>query len=163
MKNPSRLLALLVGAALAAMVVGPAAAQAQQNKARFTDCCSYTVSEGAGFVALLVQLDEAVTSPSTVSYETRDGTAKPGKDYVGQSGQLFFVGANVTTPISILILEDTEVEGNETFKVRLFNATGKIRGVGDPAEVTIVDNDAASPPPPPPPGPPPPPPPPPPP
>ncbi|MGH7425831.1 MAG: Calx-beta domain-containing protein, partial [Candidatus Methylomirabilales bacterium] len=159
MKNPSRLLALLVSAALAAVVVGPAAAQ-KQNKARFTDCCSYTVSEGAGFVALLVQLDDAVTTPSTVRYETRDGTAKVGKDYVGRSGQLFFVGLNVSTPISIPILEDTEVEGNETFKVRLFDATGEITGVGDPAEVTIVDNDAASPPPPPPPGPPPPPPPP---
>jgi chitinase len=65
----------------------------------------------------------------SVSYKTKDGTAVAGADYTAVTGRVTFPKGAKARHVSVPILEDTVVEGNETFKVRLF----------DPAGASILD------------------------
>jgi glucose/arabinose dehydrogenase len=78
---------------------------------------------------------------ATLDYTTLDGSASAGSDYVAQSGTLTFADGVTSQVISIPILEDTLVEGNEVFSVAADRATGAILRAPRTAQVTIVDND----------------------
>ena len=81
----------------------------------------------------------ASLKPITVTYETRDGNALAGSDYVQTSGSLT-LGPNATS-ISIPIIADSVHESIEAFTVVLTSVRGgKLdRAV---AAVTIVDDDS---------------------
>ena len=55
----------------------------------------------------------------TVNYATASGTATAGSDYTATSGTLMFSPNVMGETISVLIINDTVVEGNETFTVTL--------------------------------------------
>lgn len=110
---------------------------------------SYSVNEGAGSVTLTVVLQGGADHCSgSVDYATRAGTATAGQDFVPKSGTLnFTVGDDRQETITIEIINDTTPEGSERFTVELSNPQGgTITDVGDPASVTIQDNDEAPPP-----------------
>lgn len=78
---------------------------------------------------------------AAVDYETFDGTATAGSDYVATSGTLYFA-ANVTSQtIAVLINGDTEIEPDEHFFVKLSNPVGATIS-NDQAVGTILDDDA---------------------
>ncbi len=65
-------------------------------------------------------------------------------DFVGgvlPSGVVTFFGSETTKTINIEVLGDNELEPDETFSVRLFNAVGASIEV-DTAEATIINDDA---------------------
>ncbi len=101
-----------------------------------------SVSEGAGSVALTVNLSDPQSSPVNVPWSTADGTASAGSDYVAGSGTLTFP-ANVTSQtITITILQDTLSEANETFTVTLApTAMGLVAQPNPTVTVTINDDD----------------------
>ncbi len=76
----------------------------------------------------------------TADYTTANGSAMVGSDYVSKSGTLTFLPGQVTQDILIPILDDSTLEGNETFFVNLLNPIGATiadgQGVG-----TIIDNE----------------------
>jgi hypothetical protein len=80
----------------------------------------------------------------TVDYETVDGTAQAGSDYVSNSGKLTFTSGDVQETITVLVNGDTLVEPNETFFVTLKNPTGATttRSQG----TAIITNDDQPPP-----------------
>jgi peptide/nickel transport system substrate-binding protein len=107
------------------------------------------VAESAGAATFTVTLSNAEAAQLTVDYSTVDGTATAGQDYSATSGTLVFAPGDRTRTITVPILEDGTDEANETFSVRLANASkGTPTGGGG---ATILDNDAPPPPPPPPP------------
>jgi len=80
----------------------------------------------------------------TVDYQTADGTATAGLDYLASSGQLSFIGGQTQVTLPISILGDGLEEGNETFSLILSNPSGAIfNGNVDQiiVEGTIIDND----------------------
>ena len=82
-------------------------------------------------------------NPITVDYATVDGTAVAGTDYIAASGTLTFEPGAVSKTITIAVMSDTAVERNESFLLKLSNATGG--GLADAAaRVTIVDDDQPS-------------------
>jgi peptide/nickel transport system substrate-binding protein len=110
------------------------------------------VGEQAGSASFTVTLSNAESSPLTVQYATVDGTASAGQDYTATGGTLTFLPGERTKTVTVPILEDGVDEADETFTLRLANATkGTPTGGGN---ATILDNDAPSPPPPTPPSPP---------
>ena len=91
----------------------------------------------AGFVALL---QPPSTEPVRAWWETRDGTAKAGKDYYASSGVLTFQPGQTAQTIWVPVIGDLEQEQDETFEVVL-----RYQGGGDElltAICTIVDNDS---------------------
>jgi hypothetical protein len=107
-----------------------------------------SVTEGnAGVVEALftVTLTNLNGKIVTVEYQTADGTATAGNDYVASSGTLTFPKGTRKLPIAIKIKGDQIVERNETFFVNLSNSTNAIIQDGQ-GKGTILNDEIAIPP-----------------
>jgi Calx-beta domain/FG-GAP-like repeat/FG-GAP repeat len=119
---------------------------------------SYSVSEGAGFVNIVVSRNDS-TAPATVKYSTSDttdvnfncnpttagqatGAASRKCDYHIAVGTLRFAAGETTKQFSLSIVNDVYVEGSETFTLTLSNPQGTTIGQNNSAAVTILDDDA---------------------
>ena len=106
---------------------------------------SSAVSEdnhGLATATFTATLSHASSNYTTVSYETMDGTATSGTDYVASQGNLVFRPGETTTTFSVPILGDIQVEENETFSVKLFNPVNATLATTQ-ATATIFDDDVA--------------------
>ncbi len=101
------------------------------------------VAEGGGTATFAVTLTPAAVEMVTVGYATADGSAEAGLDYTSGSGTLTFSAAETRKTFTVDVLEDTEVEQNETFTVELSDVLGAriAQGIG---VGTILDNDGTS-------------------
>jgi uncharacterized repeat protein (TIGR01451 family) len=102
-----------------------------------------SVLESSGSVALTVTRAGALNSDVSVLYTTTtNGTATNTTDYLSTNGVLVF-GTNVSSaPITVLLLNDTVVESDETFTVALSSPTGEVSlGAFDTNTVTILNDD----------------------
>jgi len=103
------------------------------------------VAEGGNLVFKVTMTGTTTTSYS-VNYATANGTATAGSDYTAKSGTLMFAATSTsptTKNVSVVTINDTAVEGNETVKLNLSGATGgatitDAQGIG-----TITDNDSS--------------------
>ncbi len=102
-----------------------------------------SVSEGGSTVTLIVERTGDISGTATVDFVTSNGTAIAGSDYTATSGTLTFGPNQLTRTISIPVLEDLTIEGNETFTVTLSNPVGVGLGSQTTSTVTILDNDLA--------------------
>ena len=81
--------------------------------------------EGTGQTSgFAVSLSRAASGAVTVDYATADGTATAGEDYSSTSGTLTFAAGETAKTVSVPVLDDVIDEGEETFTLRLSNATG---------------------------------------
>ena len=80
---------------------------------------------------------------SSVSVSTVDGTAKAPVDYVAVSSKaVTFAAGETTRTVSVLVNGDTAVEADETFSVKLANATGATIADGTGVGTIVNDDDA---------------------
>jgi glucose/arabinose dehydrogenase len=96
----------------------------------------------------IVTVDRLQSSEGTVSldYRTIDATATAGNDYTAVSGRLTFAPGETSKTIDIPILNDTLLEGNESFNLTIDNPIGNaILLAPRTATVTIVDDEAPTP------------------
>ncbi|CAN5409820.1 hypothetical protein BH23VER1_BH23VER1_02010 [soil metagenome] len=103
-----------------------------------------SAAESSGTLAFTVTLDRAVDAPVTVDFSTNDDTATAGSDYTATSGSLTFAGnANETRTINVTILNDGNVEPDETFFVDLNNlgSSGRSGSIADSRGVGTILND----------------------
>ena len=83
------------------------------------------VEEGPGAVlGFAVTLDRASGARASVEWETRDGNARAGEDYVGGRGRLVFVPGERAKTIRVEVLDDSHDEGQEIMLVVLSNPVG---------------------------------------
>lgn len=95
-----------------------------------------TVTEGDSGVTSVnftVTLAEASSQTITATFQTEDGSAIAGFDYVAKTGTLTFAPGQITATISIDVIGDTAGEGTEFFFVRIAPGTN-----------AVIDNDLAS-------------------
>lgn len=91
-------------------------------------------------VSLSGETDQTVS----VVYDTEDSSAKAGEDYELQSGTLTFnPGDALTQTVTVNINGDTKREGDETFSVKLSNATNAT--ISNAAAIGTITNDDAVP------------------
>ena len=89
-----------------------------------------------------VKLSAAYDQSVTMSYRTADGTATTSNDdYVANTGTVTFSPGQTTKTITIRLVGDRRLEGNEVFYVDLFSNSSnslftKNRGIG-----TILNDD----------------------
>ena len=85
-----------------------------------------------------VTLSRAASGPVEVSYATADGTATAGEDYTARKGQLTFDPGETEKTLRVPVLDDAIDEGEETFTLRLTNASGA--AIADGEAIGTIEN-----------------------
>ncbi|MEJ6482162.1 Calx-beta domain-containing protein, partial [Nostoc punctiforme UO1] len=106
-----------------------------------------SVTEGTGTTTnanFTISLSNVSSQQISVNYNTSDGTAQTAdSDYNSSQGTIIFNPGETSKTLSIGVIGDNKVEGNETFYVNLLGATNATitdsLGVG-----TIIDDDNQS-------------------
>ncbi len=96
-----------------------------------------------GLLAFEVVLDRASGETTSVDFSTRDGTAAAGRDYVAQTGTVQFAPGETRRVISVPIVGDGLLEGDETFAVELANTSGNAQLGSASATGTVLDDEVA--------------------
>jgi uncharacterized repeat protein (TIGR01451 family) len=104
---------------------------------------AYSVTEGVGTGVLTLTLSFTPATTGTVNYVTLPGTALPGSDYIPSTGSLTFTPGMTTAVIPITILDDTQLEPDETLTVTLSSPQNLLLAMPGTARLTILDNDSA--------------------
>ncbi len=104
---------------------------------------SAEASEGSGRIRFTVTLIPQSAQAVEVSYDTRDGTAIAGEDYVAvEGGTLTFSAGQTSKTISVTVTNDTLDEDDETFDVVLRDPSNAELAATATATGTIEDNDS---------------------
>ncbi|EDW24705.1 GL24292 [Drosophila persimilis] len=104
----------------------------------------YTVMENCGEFEVRIVRRGDIHSYSTVEYETQDGTAIAGTDFIGKKGTLCFPPGVDEQRFKIEVIDDDIFEEDECFYIRLFNPSENvILSVPQIATVMILDDDHA--------------------
>jgi len=104
-----------------------------------------SIGESAGSVMVSVSRIDGSDGAASVNFATAGGTATPGSDVTAQSGTLnWAAGDSAAKTISIPIVSDALIEGNETFTITLSGAIGAGLGATTSVTVTIIDDDFAT-------------------
>jgi glucose/arabinose dehydrogenase len=110
------------------------------------------ISEADGEAVLLAERVSANLRAATLQFTTNEivGSATPGVDFTPPStagfntGQITFADGDATQPISVLVVDDNEVELNELFAVGIQNPSTGSLGAPRTARILIVDDDGAA-------------------
>lgn len=106
------------------------------------DPLDYVVGEEDGSVTVTVRNPGPGIMNRTVDYETVSEQASAGADFVAASGTLSFTPTQTVRGFDITIVNDTKDEPDELFLVRLIPREGScISQPGEPATITITDDD----------------------
>ncbi|HEV8578898.1 MAG TPA: Calx-beta domain-containing protein [Thermoanaerobaculia bacterium] len=125
---------------------GAATRYAQGTGTILTDDVTVSLSslrmlEGNSTIKFLVDftLNAPLSVPASFSWATANGTAAAGSDYTAGSGAITFQPGETRKPITLELLGDTVVEGDETFQVNLTNVVNLI--APPVLTVTLLDDD----------------------
>ncbi len=104
---------------------------------------TYTINEFETNLLVTVVRTNSNVGVVTVNFATTNGTARANEDYLPVSGLLTFEEGELVKTFLVPVINDTAVEGEETFGINLFNPTGGAQ-LRTPATATahIIDNDA---------------------
>lgn len=101
---------------------------------------TYDQPESSSPLVLFAQLNYAQPQDLTVSYVVTTGTANTTDYTVSATGVLTIPAGSLSVPLNITIINDLELEIDETFTVRLSGPSG-IVGLGANSNATIRIND----------------------
>ena len=90
------------------------------------------VDEKAGIATFDLILSKAASTAFSVAYSTADASATAGADYTAATGSVSFAAGQTSQRVSINILDDLTIEGNEYFHLNLGAITGT-------SEVVVAD------------------------
>lgn len=97
----------------------------------------YTVMENCGEFELRVVRDGDLSRECTVDFETEDGSAEAGSDYVGKKGTLVFPPGVDEQRFRIEVIDDDVFEQDEHFYVKLTNPSGDVT-LATPQVATVM-------------------------
>lgn len=109
----------------------------------------YSATEGAAAVAIEVRRVGGAQGSVAVSFAAPGGSATQGADYQIDLATLAWADGDAAPRTLILtVVDDMEIEPNETVILSLRAANGVVLGMPSTTTITIADNDTASVPPP---------------
>lgn len=106
---------------------------------------AYALDEGGGTLPISVLRKGSTSSAVTVEYSTTQGTATAGVNYTETKGTLSFAAGDTSKSFSIPFVDNTTIEGNKNFTLKLSNPTGGA-ALESPnsVQVTVVDDEAVA-------------------
>jgi hypothetical protein len=136
-----------VTAGVSTTIGTPAAATntiADNDTAVVTIATTTNGSETGPTNGVMTITQSAVSATNTVVAYTVSGTATSGSDYTALSGTATITAGTTTVNISIPVINDILVEGNETVILTISSVTSGLATLGTPVSAinTIADNDA---------------------
>ena len=104
---------------------------------------SYSAYEDSGSLSITVRRSSNLDAAASCYYATEDGTATAKSNYAPVFGTLRFSPGEASKTISIPLTDNGTVQGNTSFKIRLFDNEGNATFVGGirEATVTVLDKD----------------------
>jgi hypothetical protein len=107
-----------------------------------------SVAENAGTARVTVRRTGGFAGAVSIAFATSDGTATAGSDYTATSGTLNWAAGDMNDrTITIALINDSQNEPNETFRITLASPTGGALIDGSTTlDVTIANDDAVVPP-----------------
>ena len=133
---------LLSGLVSATTSVSAAATRVKAPTLSIADASLAEGNSGTSTMVFTATLSRASTTPVTVKYATANGTATAGTDYVAGSGTITFAAGETSKSVTVGLIGDTTVEGNETFTVKLSSPSGATIS-RTTATGTILNDDTA--------------------
>lgn len=112
------------------------------NRVNFWGSSLPTVQEGNTITAS-IRLTTPARKPISVSYTTKDGTAKAPGDYTAQSGTVTFAIGQQQQDVSISTIADGQTEPSEDFTLELNNAVNATIGSTPSTRATIDASNCA--------------------
>lgn len=88
-----------------------------------------------------VRRSDDTDAMASVSFATEDGSAKSGIDYMSKEGVLTFAPGETSKFIAVTLLDNGRIDGDRTFRVRLFAPGGAILGSAVTFTIRIHDNE----------------------
>ena len=116
------------------------------NLSMFVSSPEITEGENGTKTALFeINLSRASDTEQTFTYQTVDGTAKAGEDYVAKTGTVTFLAGETTATVAVDVKGDSVTEPSEFFSF-VVNPTEAIanHAAGSTGVATIMENDASS-------------------
>ena len=108
-----------------------------------------TADEPAGSITFTISLSEISGRDVVVAYTTDDRTATAGEDYTDNDGTVTISAGQISATVDVVILDDTDDEGAETFRFSLSSTggypTNARLGSITAAEGIIIDDDSTQP------------------
>lgn len=103
---------------------------------------AYFVYEGEESALITVRRTGDISSSIAVDYVVSDGIAQRGVDYQAVAGTLHFAPGETNQTLTVKIIDDGLVEGDETIHLALMKPQGNA-SLADPAKatITIIDNE----------------------
>ncbi|PYS56959.1 MAG: hypothetical protein DMF76_23515, partial [Acidobacteria bacterium] len=160
---------LVPNASVIGSVITATATDANNNTSEFSACAnladlsatmqfsavSYTVGEGDKHIDVTITRSANSNAAAKVTFATSDlaglqncntvnGVASSRCDYEARFATVRFAPGETSKTVSIFIIDDSYLEGPETFTVNLSNPLGAALGTPTIATVTITDNDLAN-------------------
>jgi len=120
---------------------------------------SYSVNEAAGSIAVSVSRTGDVSLPASIDYATNDGgspsifvpcslisgAARDRCDFTRTLGTIQFAAGQSTRTFTVLISDDSYIEGIETLQLVLSNpSAGALLGSQSTATLSIIDDDVVA-------------------
>jgi len=96
-------------------------------------------SQENGVVDIRVVRTGPATNAASVSFTTRDDSAKAGEDYVPQSGALNFAPLEVSKEVTVSLLAKTPIEERRAFKLELSNPSAGYTNIASTPIVILPD------------------------
>ena len=106
------------------------------------EATAYAALESAAGVEIVVTLSEASGREVTVVVQSADGTASAGVDYDAVHETVTIAAGQLSATVTLPLLDDVEVEGDETVFLSLGDTVNGTIGDRDEATITILDDDA---------------------
>lgn len=100
-------------------------------------------SEGEAMATFTVTLSAIDSDTVTVDYATMDVSAVAGQDYVAANGTLTFDPGVTERTVDVMLIDDADLEGSESFRLDLSNAVNATL-VDNSGDGTIGDNEIAT-------------------
>ncbi len=143
--EPQELIAIVEGVALSELDLNASYFTSTRDEIAF-GAPTYRVTED-GSTEFVITLTRTIGNRGAVSVTLNlsNGTATAGQDYTGTPINVTFNNGEYTKTVSIPLLDDSILEGNETVNLRLTNPTGgAILGSQSATILTIVEEPVVS-------------------
>lgn len=122
--------------------VGPLLAAVRTPRMRLGfDRDDETVSERAGRIRVAI-LREGASGPATCRWRSLDGTATRGTDFLGEGGEVRFVGDETRAEIELEILDNPRADGSRQWTLQLESpGAGSALGPVTERRITLADDE----------------------
>lgn len=100
---------------------------------------SPVVVEEAGQAVFTISLSQAYTEDRTFTFQTQDGSARAGSDYVARTGTVTFLAGQTEAVVSVNLINNNVAEATESFSLIVTGAHG-VTGAAGTARIQDTDD-----------------------